>query len=438
MKQMPGAFEGFFSGPPNSFSDYVVSFHSLPITVSLILAFLMCVGGIFIFWPFFFICFGFLISVVFFTILPLPILGPIGGHYNVGLVHLDGNRSQTIPPLAVFYPTNTPPLKNGASYVPFNDPLYMSGMATYGKVPLYVMKDTLFVRLRVTLGATPIPLNDLKTPPPVIAFSHGLSAHYQFYACLCTDLAARGAIVVSVGHCDGSASFTRIVHGDKSEGNDVYFKDLGWEVPVREGQLTQRVREFRHTLLRLKEMDFWKQVGFAELDVQKYLSQPLQVHLSGHSFGGATALATALLEEQTPVNNPVKSVIVFDPWHLPLQNEHFFKPVSGGKMQYTTPTHMVFSESWTRDKEIWGFFQRVRSAVLTQSAYSSLKEEEEHSIFVAERTGDTNHYFVCDLCVLSPILHTKSNAIVPTRACIVECANTLLRVAKRHMDVLDS
>ncbi|ORC92164.1 phospholipase A2-like protein [Trypanosoma theileri] len=438
MKSFLGAYDGFFSGPPNSFLDYLVSFHSIPITASLILALLLCIRGGLLFWSILMIILGILVTAVFFTILPLPIIGPIGGHYHVGLVHLDGNRSQSLPPLAIFYPTNTPPQKRGAPYVPFNDPIYLSGMASYGKVPLYVMKDLLFVRLKVSPDAPPIPLNDLKTPPPIIVFSHGLSGHYQFYGCLCADLAARGAIVISIGHCDGSASFTRIVQGDKSEGNDVPFKHLGWEVPVREAQLTQRVRELRHTLNRIKEMDFWKEIGYEELDIQKYLKEPLQLHLSGHSFGGATALAAALQEEQVPGKKSVKSVIVFDPWHLPLQNEHFFQPIAEGKMRYTTPTYMVFSENWSKDKEIWDFFQRVTSAVLGQTFFASFTEELKHSFFFTEKTPDTNHYFVSDLCVLSPVMHGKLNAVVPSRARIVECSNTLIRVAKQYMDQTNS
>ncbi|ESL07478.1 phospholipase A2-like protein [Trypanosoma rangeli SC58] len=379
------------------------------------------------------LCFlGCLLTIVMFALLPLPIFGPVGGRYHVGMAHVHSRHSQTMPSLAVFYPTNEAPQRKGISYIPFNDVRFMSGIASRAKIPLYFLRDALFVRLRVTEGAKPIPLiNSTQTPLPVIVFSHALYGHHRLYSCLLADLAARGVVVVSVGHCDGSASFMR---DSDSGGKEFPLKQLDWGSPASEEALAQRVLEVRRTLKRMSETDFWEGLGFAAADVEAYLRQSPRVNLSGHSFGGATALVTALEEERESrtKESVVQSVVVFDPWHLPLQRELFLQPIENGRKKYTTPTLMMHSEAWVHDESSWNFFQRLTKLLLSQPSISSLSERELRSRFVTEKTGCTNHYSVTDVVLLSPIIHGCRNAIVNPRVQILEWSNTLLRFVKEH------
>ncbi|PBJ73195.1 phospholipase A1 [Trypanosoma cruzi cruzi] len=426
------ATAGFFSGAPNSFWDYVISPHLILLFAFIFLSMILRIFGMgtVFFLPIFPL--GIIGTAVMFILLPIPILEPVGGHYHVGIVHVHSRHSQTMPPLAVYYPTNETPRRKGIQYIPFNDVRFMSGLSSRASVPLYLMRDFLFVRLRATEGAKPIPLiNSSGIPLPVIIFSHGLYGYHRLYSALQADLASRGAVVVSVGHCDGSASFMR---DSERGGKEFFLRQVDWESPVCEEALAQRVMETRRTLKRLSEKEFWKELGFADLEVEHYLRQSPRVHLSGHSFGGATALVAAMQEEQEskPNENPVQSVMVFDPWHKPLENELFLKPIEEGRNRYTTPTLMVHSDAWVQDRSIWNFFQRITTLLFSQPSISSLSEREKRMRFVTEKTGSTNHYSVSDVVLLSPVIHGCKNSILPPRVQIMEWSNTCLRFIKEH------
>lgn len=427
--------EGFFAGPPTSYWDYVLSPHILPLAASFVFAIVLFLCGAGCLWPFVVLCAGGAACVVMFVLLPLPILGPVGGKYHVGIRYIHSRGPEMMPPLVVFYPTRVMPQKEGVSYIPFGDICFLNGIATRAKMPLYFLRDFLFVRLRASPNATPVPLfNDSGAPLPVVVFSHGLYGYHQLYGCLLSDLAARGVVAVAIGHMDGSAAFMRDA---ESGGKEVRLKDADWESPLADEALAHRVLEMRQTLRRLKERSFWVDVGFAEFDVQRYLRQSPRVQLSGHSFGGATALTAAMQEEQESgaCKSAAQSVVVFDPWHIPLRGEHFFRPIANARMSYTTPTLMIHSDSWVHNESSWNFFRELTNIILNQSSLSSLVEQEKRSLFVTMKTRDTNHYSVSDIVLLSPVLHGNMHAMVPPRAQIVEWSNMVLHFLNRHKTV---
>ncbi|SCU64323.1 phospholipase A1, putative [Trypanosoma equiperdum] len=426
--------EAFLIWPTRPLFDYATSLHCVPISGTFITSVLLCFYGFPLLWSTAMVAIGFLISGVLFLVSPLPLLKPIGGRYSVGLVHMNGCRSQSIPPVAVFYPTNMVPEKKGLPYVPFGDDRFLRGVAAYANVPFFFIRDFSFVRISASRNAVPAALlNQYERVPPIVVFSHGLAGYHLFYSCFALDLAARGAIVICLGHCDNSASFMRDSSGKESE---VPLKDYGWEVPAREAQVAQRVSEVRGTLQRLTEKDFWTTLGYINSDIDKFLSKPLQVHLAGHSFGGATVLAAALEENQNPVKGvSVKSVYTFDPWMLPIQNEHFCNPLSDGRKSYTVPTVTVHSDDWVKDSESWEFFKRMKALVLEQSAYASLNEVEKQALFGIVVTKNTNHLSLVDVSVLSPVMHGNIWATVSPRVQIMEWCNALLRFAKQNTEV---
>ncbi|EKF31674.1 phospholipase A1, putative [Trypanosoma cruzi marinkellei] len=360
-KKVMSATAGFFSGAPNSFWDYVISPHLVLLFAFFPLSMVLRIFGLGAVVALPIIPLGIIFTVVMFILLPIPILEPVGGHYHVGIVHVHSRHSQTMPPLAVFYPTNETPQRKGVQYIPFNDARFISGISSRAGVPPYFLRDFLFVRLRATEGAKPIPLiNNSGSSLPVIIFSHGLYGYHRLYSALMADLASRGAVVVSIGHCDGSASFMR---DSENGGKEFFLRQVDWDSPVCEESLAQRVMETRRTLKRLSEKEFWEELGFADSDAEQYLRQSPRVHLSGHSFGGATALVAAMQEEQEykPNESPVQSVFVFDPWHTPLKNELFLKPLEEGRNRYTTPTLMIHSDAWVQDASSWNFFNTLQN-----------------------------------------------------------------------------
>nr|CCD15645.1 unnamed protein product [Trypanosoma congolense IL3000] len=427
--------ESFFLGHSLPLRGRLTSLHFAPVSVALVSSFVMYLNGMSSMWSSLAVCIGVLVSGGMFIVFPLPVLRPIGGRYCVSIAHMDGRASQQLPPVAVFYPTNMSPDIKGISYVPFDDSRFIRGVAAYAKLPYFFLKDFMLLRVGATMNAVQADILSNGRMPPIVVFSHGLAGYHRLYSCFAMDLAARGAVVVSVGHCDNSASFMRDSTGEESA---VYLKDYGWQVPKREMQISKRVKEVRRVLERLGETDFWTDLGCSASDAENFLSRRPQVHLSGHSFGGATALAVALEESQnaTKVVN-VRSVFVYDPWMLPIQGEHFFKPLSDGSKAYCIPTVTIHSDDWVNDSESWSFFQKVKSVVLAQPSYASLGSDEREAKFRTLITRNTSHISMVDIAVLSPVIHGKVNSVVSPRVQIMEWCNALLQFARANTVVSD-
>ncbi|KAG8348638.1 putative phospholipase A2-like protein [Trypanosoma vivax] len=424
------SMSGFLVMHSHSVPDYVFSLHCFPLSSSILSSVLLHLYGLPSRWCILVTCLGFFFTVNTFLINPLPIFSPLGGHNKVGLLLMNSRPRRGTPPLAVFYPTNATPSSSGIPYVPFLDKRFLQGMATYAKLPYFLVKDIIFVRLYAILGATPAPVLSSRQPaPPIVVFSHGLAGFHTFYSCLAMDLAARGAVVVCIGHSDGSASFMREESG---HGEEIPFKVLKMDASDREPQLAQRIAETRQVLKYVAEADFWTALGYPKEDVMPFIARPFGVHLAGHSFGGATVLATALQESQEESGTNVKTVFTFDPWMLPLQNAYFYNPIVEEGKKYTIPTHSLHSEQWARDTSSWEFFRRVSVAVTSHPCHAMLSESEKSAFFVTEKKGGTNHQSFTDLCLLSPVFHGCRSSMEPPRVRIMEFSNALLRFAKEH------
>ena len=138
-------------------------------------------------------------------------------------------------------------------------------------------------------------------PMPVVIFSHGLGAMRTTYSILLTELASQGYFVAAVEHKDGSASATL-----NSDGTWTYERKIQPqedEYAIRNSQLNQRAEECRsvyHLLHQLSNTSsslsqwqllvpsdqFQRSIGKANLDMTN------GCFISGHSFGGVTALKT--------------------------------------------------------------------------------------------------------------------------------------------------
>lgn len=136
-------------------------------------------------------------------------------------------------------------------------------------------------------------------PLPVVIFSHGLGAMRSTYSILLSELASNGHFVAAVEHKDGSASATENV-----DGTCTFERKIGPdedEYTVRNSQVNTRVKECEIAYSLLCQLsgqsnghhdlvpdessaDFLSSLSQARLNLTD------DCYISGHSFGGATAL----------------------------------------------------------------------------------------------------------------------------------------------------
>ncbi|CAG9531451.1 unnamed protein product [Cercopithifilaria johnstoni] len=180
-----------------------------------------------------------------------------------------------------------------------------------------------------------LPLNDTMTNYPILIFSHGLSACRHFYSIYCSSLASHGYVVAAVEHRDCSACWTYKFETDEKTGEKievpVKFRKLmstDNEFQFRNEQLHKRVAECVKTLHVLMELN----LGQYSLDQQtgnklllgndfawsqfKGRLDTGKAFIAGHSFGGATAVATAAA---FPAD--FFAAVILDGWMFPIERE---------------------------------------------------------------------------------------------------------------------
>lgn len=421
--------------------DYVLSLHFMPIGAAAVLPFaawyhgagwMTCVA----------LCSAsLLVSAAAFYMEPLLCLSPMGGRFNVGLREVKGDIGAMQPPMSVFYPTTASPAPRGADYIPFNDGNYLRGMARYVGMPYFLLMDIVFTRVRVRMDAAPVPLFwEDGTPRPLVLFSHGLAGFPRLYSTLLMDIAARGAIVFAVTHMDASAAYCR------DAGNRIRVPldtELERTVKDREPQLDIRIRETRNTIPRIRSGELLRKLGYEQNVIDRYVAMEQPVHLVGHSFGGATVLATALQEERTAkaskALSPVASVVAWDPWSVPLREKLFYNKLTNKEdaWHFSTPTLQIFSEGWMLDDTQYDFFVDVEKVVKAQT----LTEEEAAVVDAANRklkkikttwytrkdVRGIGHLSYTDSALFSPVVYRAKYMTVPPRAALVDCAHDTLQ-----------
>lgn len=143
------------------------------------------------------------------------------------------------------------------------------------------------------------PVLNIGKPLPVVIFSHGMGAMRTTYSILLTELASSGHFVAALEHKDGSGSATQNVDGSFTFERHVATEEI--EYNVRNEQVNQRVQECESAFNLLCQLsgqrieetfeiegsessEFKQSMPKAQLDLND------QCFISGHSFGGATAL----------------------------------------------------------------------------------------------------------------------------------------------------
>jgi len=136
----------------------------------------------------------------------------------------------------------------------------------------------------------------------VVIFSHGFTGIPEIYSCFCEELASRGFVVFSLRHTDGSATVIgpegEIVHEFRPLPKSLFDNQ---EYEFRSEQLVTRCEDVKAALDMLHTSSKWKDRVQVE-----------SVTLVGHSFGGATAVTSALRYEN------ITLAISLDGWLFPL------------------------------------------------------------------------------------------------------------------------
>lgn len=268
---------------------------------------------------------------------------------------------------------------------------YLRGMALYIKAPMIIMRDLRMTQLAVR--AVPRPHSLFRqdgTQRPIFVHSHGLSGYTRMYSTLLTTIAAQGAFIIGVNHTDQSAAYCT----DEGRNVAVLLKEGGLPrtYRARKPQLDIRVAEIRNTVEAVINGTVLRQLGVPADEVERCLSSNPQAVLIGHSFGGATSLATAHEEEkkmrrgEPSLYRNIACVVCHDPWFIPLYGR-FFKPpdlqelpdgevqpraYDEGQATYSILTLLHHSQDWFEKEMSWDFFAKVDARVHAQLAQEGL------------------------------------------------------------------
>ncbi|KAL3688577.1 hypothetical protein R1sor_014886 [Riccia sorocarpa] len=326
--------------------------------------------------------------------LPKPL-----GRYNVGFGDFDLRRIDdkplsevpSCPPFRIYYPTSAKPpaaWSGRCSRAWFPEFAYSWGLCST------VVRPTSGVR-RVALGLfaslvhvvawswgaiyaragapllPPSKEHEEESFLPVVIFSHGLWSCRTGYSALCCDLASHGYVVVAVEHLDGSAQMATYTdhRGKKKYVSHAHITESMGKVPFdeRARQLKQRALEIQKVVDVLESLQEGLLTqgsntvkGNTKLDVTCLLHRLDLNHLviAGHSFGGATAVVAAGLD------NRFKCCVGMDVWWEPTEKVSFEK--TAGRMP------MLFVNT---EKFDWKALREARMVFLNGREAAGTEEE---------------------------------------------------------------
>ncbi|KZV99493.1 alpha/beta-hydrolase [Exidia glandulosa HHB12029] len=164
---------------------------------------------------------------------------------------------------------------------------------------------------------------------PLVIFSHGVGCSRLMYSAFCGELASRGYIVAALEHRDGTSPSSLITGADGTVKRIdwLQWSDLEWpELPkdaqpkddtmLRHEQIKMRCAEVFEVIHALNKLSTTGVAPTPKLDDERWkhldASKPI---MTGHSLGGACALAAAAVNAPVPDPKrvPFQSVVAFDP-----------------------------------------------------------------------------------------------------------------------------
>lgn len=161
---------------------------------------------------------------------------------------------------------------------------------------------------------------------PIIVFSHGLGGSRTFYSTYCTSMASHGYVVAAVEHKDHSACWTYQLTEKNGELVEqpikikLIEKNEKNEFKIRNQQVGKRVTECVKALNVLEQLNLGavpeKVLIGNDFNWGQFKNKFIMASASviGHSFGGATSLASSAY------TTDFQKAIVLDGWMFPLDS----------------------------------------------------------------------------------------------------------------------
>lgn len=230
---------------------------------------------------------------------------------------------------------------------------------------------------------------------PVVIFSHGLGGTRTNYSQFCGELASHGAVVASIEHRDGSSPNSYVTSRDTNGKPSIAFKPYVKGIPegfggteFRASEINQRVDEVRACIDVLKKMNEAK-TGLVNLrsgrdgqtasampdlnaDFKDIMDFKERLIMSGHSFGGATAVEVLRRQSLQPEFLDVKFrlAVLLDPWMEPVDPPVDGPIPAGAGQSENLPVISINSSNFTD----WsGNFRLVKDLFSGAKAYQDLR-----------------------------------------------------------------
>ena len=320
------------------------------------------------------------------------------GKFRVGYKNMDHQGFS----FSVFYPTDKPTnvkAKFSANRHAMNN-LY-EGVTMRVPLPRWLFDMTFDfinkIKIHAYVGAPLISSEKLshgsKKFVPIV-FSHGLSAQRNAYSSFCCELASHGHIIFSIDHVEEIKTTFR----DEKEGE------------IRRKFLAKRVKEVRALLDSLQQGGLLTDL----FETQVILAFEKLV-VMGHSFGGATALATSFEDKR------VSDIILLDPWLIPFKKqEELTKKISSNVL-------LIESETWNKEEPTFEVTERNKFFIESQ------KGSGKRVLFTTLKGSD--HISLTDITLLiAPVskLAKQLSHLEKTRANMVYLVN----LVREYVDLL--
>ena len=301
----------------------------------------------------------------------------IVGEYAVGAIQTripptasstDNHNPQLSPSCQIHYPTlpgtsattddgDDDDTEKTATKHPYFRPQAVQGMANYTRQSAPLLEFLSQRSHPCNMNAPPIP--DAKFP--IVIVSHGLGGCMEMYTELCQQIASQGYWVLAVEHGDGSGAYAETPHGEP-----IYYQ----RPPDAPAYSREKVVHFRKPFLQHRVQEIQTVLDFifslqsennnnnnnnndnelvrkvfdaADTKIKEGTTQG-QIHLLGHSFGGAT-MVLASQDAVLTSKYSIQSLALCDCWAFSLDEPVLERGIRD------IPTLSLLSEAWVTNPE---------------------------------------------------------------------------------------
>ncbi|KAL4499246.1 hypothetical protein ABPG72_006832 [Tetrahymena utriculariae] len=261
-----------------------------------------------------------LLSTIMYFTFPVLKQVTISGQFRIGFIQIDISGTQ----VSIFYPTEEKYKKNSdVNYLPssdYFDTLHFIIQRSLGfkvALPKWLIKisgQPMAVRqMGVIKNAN---LKILDTNMQLVIYSHGLSSNRNYQATFCKELASKGCIVISLQHRDEEYLEKVSIPPQQAD-----FVNTMYQATLRRKQQVSQILDFAFDTQKFVHI-------FQNKEKNKNLSLNDKVLMCGHSYGGQTAILSALEDDRIFATISLDPVMnIFDlPLFKPLIEKRVNKP----------------------------------------------------------------------------------------------------------------